>query len=39
MIRRLNRVFQDYMREKRLKFGRYIWDRKEKKKNNRGKVY
>lgn len=31
MIRRLNRIFQDYMREKRLKFGRYIWDRKEKK--------
>lgn len=31
MIRRLNRAFQDYMREKRLKFGRYIWDRKEKK--------
>lgn len=31
MIRRLNRIFQDYMREKRLKFGRYIWDRKKKK--------
>lgn len=31
MIRRLNRIFQDYMREKRLKIGRYIWDRKEKK--------
>lgn len=31
MIRRLNRAFQDYMREKRLKFGKYIWDRKEKK--------
>ena len=31
MIRKLNRIFQDYMREKRLKFGRYIWDRKKKK--------
>lgn len=31
MIRKLNRIFQDYMREKRLKMGRYIWDRKEKK--------
>ena len=31
MIRKLNRIFQDYMREKRLKIGRYIWDRKEKK--------
>ena len=31
MIRRLNRAFQDYMREKRLKYGRYVWDRKEKK--------
>lgn len=31
MIRRLNRIFQDYMREKRLKIGRYIWDKKEKK--------
>ena len=30
MIRKLNRIFQDYMREKRLKFGKYIWDRKEK---------
>ena len=32
MIRKLNRIFQDYMREKRLKFGKYIWDRKEKEK-------
>ena len=31
MIRKLNRIFQDYMREKRLKIGRYFWDRKEKK--------
>ena len=31
MLRKLNRIFQDYMREKRLKIGRYIWDRKEKK--------
>ena len=30
MIRKLNRIFQDYMREKRLKLGKYIWDRKEK---------
>ncbi|WP_427170134.1 glycosyltransferase family 9 protein [Fusobacterium nucleatum] len=30
MIRKLNRIFQDYMREKRLKIGKYIWDRKEK---------
>ena len=29
MIRKLNRIFQDYMREKRLKLGKYIWDRKE----------
>ena len=30
MIRKLNRIFQNYMREKRLKIGKYIWDRKEK---------
>ena len=30
MIRKLNRIFQDYMREKRLKIGKYIWDRKDK---------
>ena len=30
MIRKLNRIFQDYMREKRLKIGKYIWDKKEK---------
>ena len=32
MIRKLNRIFQNYMREKRLKIGKYIWDRKEKSK-------
>ena len=31
LIKKLNRIFQDYMREKRLKIGKYIWDRKEKK--------
>ena len=31
MIRKLNRILQDYLREKRLKIGRMIWDRKEKK--------
>lgn len=31
MIRKINRVFQDYMREKRLKLGKYIWDRKRDK--------
>ena len=30
MIRKLNRIFQDYMREKRLKIGKAIWDKKEK---------
>jgi len=30
MIRKLNRIFQDYMREKRLKIGKYIWDRKDR---------
>lgn len=30
MLRKLNRIFQDYMRKKRLKIGKYIWDRKEK---------
>ena len=30
MIRKLNRIFQDYMREKRLKIGKTIWDKKEK---------
>lgn len=29
-IKKINRIFQDYMREKRLKIGKYIWDRKEK---------
>lgn len=31
MIRKLNRLFQSYTREKRLKIGKFIWDRKEKK--------
>ena len=30
LIKKLNRIFQDYMRAKRLKIGKYIWDRKEK---------
>ena len=30
LIKRINRIFQDYMRAKRLKIGKYIWDRKEK---------
>lgn len=30
MIRKLNRLIQDFLREKRLKFGKFIWDRKEK---------
>ena len=29
MIRKLNRIFQNYMRGKRLKFGKWLWDRKE----------
>ena len=32
LIKKLNRIFQDYMREKRLKIGKYIWDRKKKSK-------
>lgn len=31
MIRKLNRIFQDYMREKRLVFGKKIWDKKAEK--------
>ena len=31
MIRKLNRVFQDYMRKKRLAFGKKIWDKKAEK--------
>lgn len=31
MLRKLNRILQNYMREKRLKIGRYIWDRKKNK--------
>ena len=30
MIRKLNRVIHDYLREKRLKIGRFLYDRKEK---------
>lgn len=30
LIKKINRIFQDYMRAKRLKIGKYIWDRKEK---------
>lgn len=30
LIKKINRIFQDYMREKRLKIGKYVWDRKEK---------
>ena len=30
LIKKLNRIFQDYMREKRLKIGKYIWDRKDR---------
>ena len=29
-FKRINRIFQDYMREKRLKIGKAIWDKKEK---------
>ena len=36
LIKKLNRIFQDYMREKRLKIGKYIWDRKEKAKIKEG---
>ena len=36
MIRKLNRLFQSYAREKRLKIGKFIWDRKEKKKLFKG---
>lgn len=32
MIRKLNRVVQDFFRPKRLALGRFIWDRKENKK-------
>ena len=32
LIKKINRIFQDYMREKRLKIGKYIWDRKKKSK-------
>ena len=36
LIKKINRIFQDYMREKRLKIGKYIWDRKEKTKIVKG---
>lgn len=36
MIRKLNRAFQDYMREKRLKIGKIIWDKKEKEEIKKG---
>ena len=29
-FKKINRIFQDYMREKRLKIGKAIWDKKEK---------
>ena len=32
LIKKINRIFQDYMRVKRLKLGKYIWDRKKKSK-------
>lgn len=34
MLRKLNRVVQDYLRPKRLAIGRWMWDRKEKVENN-----
>ena len=30
LIKKINRIFQNYMREKRLKIGKVIWDKKEK---------
>ena len=39
LIKKLNRIFQDYMREKRLKIGKYIWDRKDKVKILEGNVF
>ena len=39
LIKKLNRIFQDYMREKRLKIGKYIWDRKDKVKILEGKGF
>lgn len=29
MLKKINRIFQNYMREKRLKIGRYLYDKKE----------
>lgn len=31
MIRKINRIFQNYMREKRLKIGKWLWDKKKNK--------
>ena len=39
LIKKINRIFQDYMREKRLKIGKYIWDRKDKVKILEGKGF
>ena len=39
MIRKLNRIFQDYMREKRLAFGKKIWDKKAENSNKKGKIF
>ena len=32
MFRKLNRAIKGFLREKRLKLGKFLWDRKEKKK-------
>lgn len=31
MLKKINRAFQNYMRRKRLKFGKWLWDKKENK--------
>lgn len=31
MLRKINRIFQNYMREKRLKIGKWLWDKKKNK--------
>ena len=33
MFRKLNRAIKGFLREKRLKLGKFLWDRKEKKEN------
>ena len=33
MLRKINRMFQDFLRPKRLAIGKYIWDRKKNKNN------